>query len=259
MIRKDKQAFSLVELSIVLVILGLITGAVLVGTSMVRAAQLRNVVTQTERFINAAKIFRDQYGALPGDITNAQGYWGVAHAVAATCITTSSSTAVTCNGDGNGMIDVSTGSNERYRFWQHLANAGLIEGQFTGISASGNTFTSTATNSPAGKINASLWYAANWLSLSGDGNRFDGAYNNVLEFGGIVATNEPANVVFSPTELGSIDKKTDDGKPAQGKLVMRGVFASCTNGANSAALTADYLLSSDNNQPACAAVWTNAF
>ncbi|MFM9890490.1 MAG: type II secretion system protein, partial [Rickettsiales bacterium] len=71
-----RYGFSLVELSIVLVILGLLTGGILSGQSLIRAAELRSVSTEYNRYVTAVQTFRDKYFALPGDMTNAQSFWG---------------------------------------------------------------------------------------------------------------------------------------------------------------------------------------
>lgn len=70
-------AFSLVELSIVLVILGLLVGGVVAGQSLIRAAELRSVSTDYQRFLTATLTFRDKYFALPGDFTMASRVWGL--------------------------------------------------------------------------------------------------------------------------------------------------------------------------------------
>jgi prepilin-type N-terminal cleavage/methylation domain-containing protein len=84
---RDQSAFSLVELSIVLVILGLLVGGVLMGQSLIRAAELRRVVTDYNKYTTAVQSFRDKYFALPGDMTNAQNFWGVQDPTPATCRT----------------------------------------------------------------------------------------------------------------------------------------------------------------------------
>lgn len=66
-----RNAFSLVELSIVLVILGLLTGGILAGQSLIRAAELRAVSTEYNRHFTAIQSFRNRYMALPGDMNNA--------------------------------------------------------------------------------------------------------------------------------------------------------------------------------------------
>ena len=64
----DQRGFTLVELSIVLVILGLLVGGVLSGQSLIRAAELRAVSTEHSKFVTAMNSFRDKYFAAPGDM-----------------------------------------------------------------------------------------------------------------------------------------------------------------------------------------------
>ena len=66
--KTKQQAFTLIELSIVLVIIGLITGGILTGRDLIAAASVRAQVTQIEKFNAAASTFRTKYGFLPGDI-----------------------------------------------------------------------------------------------------------------------------------------------------------------------------------------------
>ena len=80
-----RSGFSLVELSIVLVILGLLTGGILAGQSLIRAAELRSVATESQRYMAALNSFRDKYFALPGDMANATAFWGAQNATPATC------------------------------------------------------------------------------------------------------------------------------------------------------------------------------
>ncbi|MBN8543813.1 MAG: prepilin-type N-terminal cleavage/methylation domain-containing protein [Alphaproteobacteria bacterium] len=245
-----RSAFSLVELSIVLVILGLLTGGILAGQSLIRASELRAVTAEYQRYAAAVNTFRDKYFALPGDMANAQNFWGVAHATPATCVTTVGTGTQTCNGDGNGRIDISAGSREPFRAWQHLANAGLIEGTYTG--------TVTLPTWPSSKIsNNSTWGMGNW-NYTGSLYWFDGDYGNVLYNGANNAGTTIGNV--NPSEAWNIDTKMDDGLPAQGKLwgggwgsgmSTAGTF--CTTAASSATLTATYLLS--NNNKDCMFVW----
>jgi prepilin-type N-terminal cleavage/methylation domain-containing protein len=67
---KLRRGFTLIELSIVLVVLGLIVGGVLVGQSLVNSARGRAQITQIEQFNTAANAFWAKYGYLPGDIPN---------------------------------------------------------------------------------------------------------------------------------------------------------------------------------------------
>jgi len=240
------QGFSLVELSIVLVILGLLVGGVLTGQSLIRAAELRSVSTEYEKFSAATNTFRDKYFQLPGDMNNAESFWGTAHATDATCISTSTGTTATCNGNGNGHIHwLSARSNEYFRFWQHLANAGLIESTYTGTAgAGGSSHAVIGQNVPRAKFPKSGWgilthtYTANGVFT-------DKFYKNQLIFGG----EQPTDVLFTPTmtpeEAWNVDTKMDDGQPQRGKVwAVR--WDSCTDAASSADLDGNYLLSSNS-------------
>lgn len=134
----SQNGFSLVELSIVLVILGLLTGGILGGQELIRAAELRAAPTELNKYRTAVYTFRDKYFALPGDMPNAVRFWtpaagGTADGMDSACTSldhTSPSTGTeTCNGNGNNQIEL---GSEMLRFWQHLGNAGLIEGAIHG-------------------------------------------------------------------------------------------------------------------------------
>ena len=261
-----KHAFSLVELSIVLVILGLLTGGIIAGQSLIRAAELRSIVTQYEQYSVAVRNFQDKYDALPGDLSTATSIWGAAHATPATCRTTASTGTETCNGnDDKGVID-NAGSNESYRFWQHLSNAGFIEGRYSGVTDGSTAYSSTATNSPASKLPNSYWFAWRWASFPAGavGTMFDVPYNNVLTFGSLIANTWPAGPTLEPEESWNLDTKIDDGKPAKGNLIANatGGLSTCTTASGAAAaqsadLTAEYLLSATGKT--CAFIFRNQF
>ena len=234
--QKAHQGFSLVELSIVLVILGLLIGGVLTGQNLIRAAEMRAVTTEHKNIITAVNVFREKYLALPGDMNNAQNFWGIAHATPATCVTTASTTTATCNGNGDGQILASTGSNESFRFWQHLANAGLYEGVYTGIEGTtGNNESAIAgTNSPRSKISNGTWYIRYRSGTVGHTEMFDMPDVNHVRFGAQTTNLEPQSPIFRPEEAWNIDMKVDDGMPATGSVVTR-VRVNCTNATAAAA------------------------
>src|SRR5690606_8651834 len=62
-----KRGFTLIELSVVLVIIALIAGGILVGRDLIAAAKLRNQVSQFQEFHMAVNTFRGKYGFLPAD------------------------------------------------------------------------------------------------------------------------------------------------------------------------------------------------
>ena len=104
-----RHGFSLVELSIVLVILGLLTGGILAGQSLVRASELRAVSSEYQRYATAMHAFRDKYFAIPGDMTNATKFWGD-DATACADGAVADGTPGTCNGNGNGILTAGAAS-----------------------------------------------------------------------------------------------------------------------------------------------------
>ncbi len=250
-----KHGFTLIELSIVLVILGLLAGGVLSGQSLIRAAELRNVSTEYSRFITATQSFRDKYFALPGDMTNATQFWGAANADPVTCLTTAGTGTQTCNGNGDSQISRNepAGNHEFFRFWQHLANAGLIEGQYTGMPVSSFAGTSNA-NAPRSKVSNGYWFAAFTGVSTASPDVFDGDFGNTLELGAITPNFHPTTPLLRPEELWNIDTKLDDGMPARGKLTAR-AYTTCTDATTSATMNAVYLLTS--NVVGCVAYFRN--
>tara|TARA_B100001179_G_scaffold200779_1_gene161461 strand:- start:184 stop:984 length:801 start_codon:yes stop_codon:yes gene_type:complete len=221
-----EKAFSLVELSIVLVILGLLTGGILTGQSLIRAAELRSVTTQVQQIKTAALTFRDKYFALPGDMKNATDFWKNANIgnVGGECTapgTDTGSGTQTCNGNGDGQIKEATTTAtgfEAFRAWQHLANAGLIEGNYTGISANTTNRDALAgQNIPATKLSNGGIYIRYLGSVISNPNSFDGNYGNALLIGADdAASGLPASPLFKSEELWNLDKKLDDGQPGYG-------------------------------------------
>ena len=130
------NGFTLIELSIVLVIIGLIVGGVLVGRDLIYAAQWRRTMSDIEQFKTAITTFRGKYNCIPGDCPNAYdffsancGFNGAAGVNAA--IDTSCTNMNNCNGNGNGVVEWSDSEcGESVKMWQYLSLAGLVPGRF---------------------------------------------------------------------------------------------------------------------------------
>ncbi len=214
------NAFSLVELSIVLVILGLLTGGILAGQSLIRAAELRGVSTDITRYLTASQTFRDKYFAIPGDMNAATKFWGDNNSACPTA--DANGTPGTCNGDGDGQVEHAPAVSvhgESFTFWQHLANAGLVEGSYTGIAGPSAAYAGRhavlGQNVPRGKM-SSMGYN---IEYNG-GTNFGTGATNYMHIGEPDPAGGPTWAPFLKSEEAwNIDTKVDDGKPGTGKLV----------------------------------------
>lgn len=242
------SGFSLVELAIVLVILGLLVGAILAGKSLIRASELRAVSNEYVTYRTAAHTFRDKYLYQPGDMNNAEQFWGQLHATAGTCVTTASTSTLTCNGDGDGIIEITSArSRESYRFWQHLVNAGLISGMYTGAQTGISTWSvALGTNLPTSRMSPGGWAVVSTTDVSTYGGwylkMFPPSSQHWFEFGGATATGYLATPLLAPEEAWNIDTKLDDGLPGLGKITTFDNTQNtlCTTSATAA--TATYIL-----------------
>ena len=123
-VHKNKQSgFTLVEIAIVLVIIGLILGGVLKGQVLIDNAKYKNFVKQVESYRAAYFTFQDTYRGLPGDLSNISALDASAEA-----------------GSGDGVVDgddCGTDDEEACTVWSHLRYAGIIAGDpgLTGATA----------------------------------------------------------------------------------------------------------------------------
>lgn len=222
-----KHGFSLVELSIVLVILGLLTGGILSGQALIRASELRSVSNDFSRYSAAVYTFRDKYFALPGDFRDATKFWGRTVNLAS-CATNSSAgvtTPGTCDGNGDNVFGISSGSGvsgEMWEFWNQLSRAGLIEGTYTGLAGSASWADAVlGSNVPAAKISSTGWSTQTTGSV-GDGSFWTLGQNyNFMIFGSKSTSSLTHGPALKPEEAWNIDTKMDDGRPAYGKIIAR--------------------------------------
>lgn len=207
------KGFTLIELSIVLVIIGLIIGGILVGQELIHGAQVRASIAQIYKYNSAVTTFQMKYNALPGDFSAASTYLP--------------SVGSTSNGDGNGLIGsvagsapgggssaaAITGSGEYSQFWSQLSSLSLVDGSYTGVA--GGTAMALASNFPVTKASASAG-----VFVFGNANDNNNYYAlGVSAYDG--TTNATVNKFLSPEDARNIDAKMDDGVPSTGLVVAR--------------------------------------
>lgn len=244
---KNTSGFTLVEISIVLVVIGLIVGGILVGVDMVKSAELRGTISQVEKYNSAVNTFRIKYNGLPGDIL--QSY------AAAFGLYTLSVAVGSGTGDGSGLIEgggagLTVPSGETLVFWRHLSDAGLIDGSFgtngnslivnaTGLVTANNT--DVASSLPPTKLTPRQFFTV--YSVAG----FN--YYQILP---VAQVSSPAAYTYGPSGITpvqayNIDIKLDDGTPNGGSVIAKSITAVDANATWAAASTAARCLSNGAN------------
>ena len=227
-----QHAFSLVELAIVLVILGLLVGGILAGQALIRASEIRTVIGEADKQVTAINAFRDKYFGVPGDLKNATRIWGHNASACADVATTAGSPG-TCNGNGNGYWEVAAvtagASSEHLQMWNQMSMAGLVEGSYTGVYDTGATVSYDGPL-PQSKLGGMFWDSY-YRNAVGDAEMYAVDYGNAMEIRGI-GTASP----LRPEEAWNIDTKVDDTRPSRGRIIARywdGVCAEADTGVTS--------------------------
>lgn len=240
-----RNGFTLIEVSIVMVIIGLVASGVLLGKLLIRQAELRAIATDMDAFITAAQAFKIKYGGFPGDIADATTYWPAADPNPAICATTPSVNNSTCNGNGNGDVDNAT--NEMFRFWQQLGAAEMIRGRYTGVAGPANAYHSIpGVNTPSSKLHSLTYLVREFGQWPGNGSTFATFYGTMMDIG-LASNGAPQGFFLEAQEAYNIDLKIDDGKPGQGRLLING-WATCTDAANQNDLNANYKATSTDRK-----------
>jgi prepilin-type N-terminal cleavage/methylation domain-containing protein len=214
---RKKRGFSLVELAIVLVIMGLLAVGATSGRSMLRAAELKTVISNVETYKIALDNFKLQYEGLPGDLKNATSFWAGA-----------------TNGNGDGKIGTGavTDDTEAYYIWDHLSKAQLVSGVFSGS----GTAAVIGTNVPAAKsvtgAGYSIVYQASPFSYADELGRSFSA-NYIILGANHASDNYLSTSSLNPDDAFYIDSKIDDGTPDFGTVLGglgNGASGTCTTG-----------------------------
>jgi len=116
--KRNQSGFTLIEIAIVLVIIGLLLGGVLKGQELINSAKVKNLASDFKNIALFIYSYQDKYHALPGDDALATSH------------VTSAVTATGSIGDGkiDGKWDSTTSTNESFLFWQHVRLSGIAAG-----------------------------------------------------------------------------------------------------------------------------------
>lgn len=223
---QGQRGFTLIEMSIVLVIIGLIVGGILKGQEVIESARQKNLAAMVDQIKAGSNTFVDRYRSLPGDFDEG----------------TTKISASVANGDRNGYIGslaglaavsgagiagVNGGAGEYYSYFQGMVAAGLFGGGQVGASSGASVFSGGSTPSPLpsapwsntgftvtsgihqGDTTQSTRLAATWLRLQGVTGAMTGAATGAL----------PTASAYQ------LDQKFDDGVPMLGLIRVSGLGA----------------------------------
>ncbi len=119
--KRQQTGFTLIEIAIVLVIIGLLLGGVLKGQALIDSAKVKNLAEDFRNVPVFVFSYQDKFRALPGDDASV-----TTHLTDATAATTPDKNQG--NGAINGNWNSSTATDESYLLWQHIRLAGLTQG-----------------------------------------------------------------------------------------------------------------------------------
>ncbi len=216
--RKNHQAgFTLIELSIALVIISLLITSVVAASKARENSILNSIMQDMNKLSFAFNGFKEIYLSAPGDFATATSVF-------------SSSAVTVANGDGNSYVNIN--SAEAVLALQHLSLSGMIAGSYCAnwniSSTCLNYMPSRAAKGKDGYYFASASKVPGASFSVFDNNIADSAYDNMVVYAMISDADknnsydqpdEATYAILSPVDAAMLDNKYDDGKPKTGKLI----------------------------------------
>jgi prepilin-type N-terminal cleavage/methylation domain-containing protein len=192
--KSQQSGFTLVEIAIVLVIIGLLLGGILKGQELINSAKVKNLANDFRVIPTYIYAYQDKFKSLPGDDSQASGATG--H-LGATCA------APCANGDGNGVINgpwkPTANGDETQQFWAHVRIANLAAGPTT-WAALGTADPFTPKNAVGGQIGISSATSAQ------------------IQVTGMTGTYQVCSAGILGKFAKQLDVQMDDGDPTTGSM-----------------------------------------
>lgn len=225
---KNQNGFTLVELSIVLVIIGLLIGGILVAQTMIDSASVQKFTRQIQQYDVALEQFEERYNCIPGDCSNFYS-----------------------SGDDDGVVEDGSNQDNSFTgevayFWENLSEGISLDETYTNSVSSGIDFGVNVPEAAIGDDGGVLFI--NVVDVEAGGGHLGENVYAILTLEGANAANlnqqtsvaEPVSVQDSI----AFDKKIDDGVPNSGNVITFGNTndpgaqvgdaprAACSTGAN---------------------------
>ncbi len=198
---KNNSGFTLIELSIVLLIISLITGGIASGRSLIHSSRLVDIIDDATKYQTSVRAFELEYHGLPGDLVNATDYWP----------------GQTTNGNGDGYVG-SPNEQEKLNVFQHMALGGVVEGRYQpeeqeqAIVLDGQYRTNPTS---AFENRTFIVDTENRLYKFSQNVSVPHRKENTLSYSSIAEGDS-----LSSVDAHRIDEKLDDGLPGKGKITV---------------------------------------
>lgn len=212
--QKRQKGFTLIEIAIVLVIIGLLLGGVLKGQELINTARVRALNNTVDGITAAWFSFQDRYRAFPGDYLAARAVVNLSDGAGG---------PIVASGDGNGLVNTDA---ERGQVWTQLESAGYITGGYNGAIVAATEYGCSPFTCPD----------------NGFGSGLNLSFGTLIQTAGATNAHELISGRGIPVEvIAELDRKVDDGSPVTGLMHLgldganwagNGAGLGCINGAN---------------------------
>ncbi|MFN3827220.1 MAG: type II secretion system protein [Micavibrio sp.] len=218
---RSQAGFTLVELAIVMIIIGLLIGGILKGQELIANAQITATSSQVKAIEAAMTTFRDSYNAVPGDMANPTQR--LPNCTVAPCADA---------GNGNNRVDEEdpgldqTTGTENATFWTHLAAADMIGG----VSSTSTDVAVWGNQLPAAEIGGgfTVGFVAGAADVAAEAGTPVAGHYLALQLEPTTAIAAAAGLALTPTQAARIDRKLDDGVPGTGGSIAAGTAGAAT-------------------------------